>query len=210
MPAAESARRAQRHDRRLRRRLAAPLLGLTVLAATAGCYTNNGAATQHNYQTSDGVETSTGQLEIRNLLVVSTGDGGTLVGGIANDGPDADTLRSVTVDGRPARVTLAAGTLNSLRLVSFGLPDGPQVFASGTFQPGGLVPVVMTFQRAAPVNVSVPVVNRYDYYSAVPTPGASVPTATPSVTLGANPPSRTQPPGGTPEPGATGGLPTGS
>ncbi len=220
MPAPEPCGRRtprRRADRRpwVASGLAAPLAALGLLAGASGCYTNTDAASQRNYQTSDGVDADSGKLRVRNLQVISDGSGGTLVGAIANDGTEQDTLASITVDGRPAQLTLAERTLVPQRLISFGTTGGPQAFAAGTYTPGALVPVVISFGDAAAVSVQVPVLPRYEYTSAVPTSGAPVPVATPTTTLGATPGTPTAQPNvsgsqaPTASPGATGGIPNG-
>lgn len=218
MPAAEPVRPGRRaaRRRRLAGSFAAPLVALGLLTSASGCYTNNSAATQRNYQSADGVNADSGLLRVRNLQVVSAGSGGTLVGAIANDGDQQDTLTSITVRGQPARLTLAARTLVPQRLVSFGTTGGPQAYVAGTFTPGGLVPVVITFGQAAAVNVDVPVLPRYDYTTAVPTSGAPVASATPTTTLGATPGTPTAAPDvsgsqrPTRTPGASPGTPRGN
>lgn len=208
MPVAEPARRGRR-DRRTRVLAVAPVLALALTAS--GCYSNQSAASQKDYQSADGSNGQSGPLLVRNVQVVSTGDGGTLVGAIANDGPDRDTLTSITVAGRRTRLTLASPTLLPQTLVSFGTARGPQAFVTGAFTPGTEVPVVVTFGTAAPVSLVVPVSPRFDYSTGVPTAGSSVAPVSPTATLGATPatPTRTAA-SGTPEPGSTGGVPTGN
>jgi len=220
MPAPEPrGRRAPRRpaDRRARitTGLTAPLVALGLLTTASACYTNTDAATQRNYQTSDGVNADSGKLRVRNLQLVTNGSGGTLVGAIANDGNQQDTLDSITVAGRPATLTLAEKTLVPQRLVSFGTTGGPQAYTPGTYTVGGLVPVVITFGTAAAVSVQVPVLERYDYLTAVPTSGQPVPSATPTTALGATPGTPTAEPNTsgsqspTLSPGATAGVPQG-
>lgn len=212
MPVAEPARPGRRtRDRRTRTRLAAPALVLALGLSASGCYSNQNAASQKDYQSADGSNGESGLLRVRNVQVVSTGDGGTLVGAIANDGTEQDTLSSITVAGRSTRLTLTSPVLAPQTLVSFGNAGGPQAFVTGAFTPGAEVPVVITFGTAAPVQLVVPVSPRFDYSTGVPTPGASVAPVSPSSTLGATPvtPSRSAV-SGTPEPGSTGGVPTGN
>lgn len=189
------------------RRLAAPVLALGLLLGTTACYTNTGAVSQRDYQPADGVDGASGLIKVRNMQIVSTGRGGTLVGAIVNDSRAADTLQGVTVGTTPVQLTLTSPTLAPLTLVSFGTAGGPQGFVTGTFTPGQLVPVRVVFGTAAPVELQVPVYPRYDYLTGVPTPGASVPAASPTTTLGASP--GTPSPSGTvltPDPGGQQGL----
>lgn len=147
-------------------------------------------------------------MKVRNLQIVSSGTDGTIVAGVANDGNTPDSIRSMTVDGRPVRFTLADTTILPQRLVSFGTVSGPQAFVSGTFSPGLLVPVTIVFANAGQVQVQAPVYPRYDYTSTVPTPHPVQPTGTPTITLNATPASpshATYVP--SPAPGDTAGLP---
>lgn len=212
MPVAEPAHPGRRtRDRRTPTRLAAPVLVLALGLTSAGCYSNQGAASQRDYQSADGSNGDSGLLRVRNVQVVSTGNGGTLLGAIANDGTERDTLTSITVAGRPTRLTLTSPVLLPQTLVSFGNAGGPQAFVAGAFTPGAEVPVVITFGTAGPVQLVVPVSPRFDYSTGVPTPGASVAPVSPSATLGATPvtPSSSAV-SGTPEPGSTGGVPNGN
>ncbi len=147
-------------------------------------------------------------MKVRNLQVVSSGTDGTIVVGIANDGAAPDSIRSMTVAGRPVRFTLADTTILPQRLVSFGTVSGPQGFVSGDFSPGRLVPVTIVFADAGQVQVQVPVYPRYDYTSSVPTPQPVQPSGSPTITINASPAapsSATYVP--TPRPGDTAGLP---
>lgn len=200
-----------RRSRRPGARLAAPVLLVALGLTASGCYSNQDAASQKDYQSADGSNGDSGLLRVRNVQVVSTGNGGTLVGAIANDGTDRDTLTSITVAGRPTRLTLTSQVLLPQTLVSFGTAGGPQAFVTGAFTPGAEVPVVVTFGTAGPVQLVVPVSPRFDYSTGVPTAGASVAPVAPSATLGATPvsPGSTAA-GGTPEPGSTGGVPNGN
>ena len=182
VPARALARRV-----RAGRRSAAPLAVVAVLLGATGCYTNNNAASQQPYQSADGIDAATGPLELNNLQIVSTGQGGTFVGAITNQGSSADTLQSITVDGTEADVTLASRAIQPLTSLTFGQTGGPQAFVTGEFDPGQLTDVRITFDTAAAVDVKVPVYPRYDYLSPVPTPRASVSEATPSSTIGTAP-----------------------
>ncbi len=212
MPVAEPARAGRRtRDRRTRTRLAAPALLIALGLTASGCYSNQSAASQKDYQSADGSNGSSGLVRVRDVQVVSSGDGGTLVGAIANQGTDRETLASITVAGRPTRLTLTSPVLLPQTLVSFGTAGGPQAYVSGAFTPGAVVPVVFTFGTAGPVQLVVPVYPRFDYLTGVPTPGESVAPVSPSATLGASPvtPSSSAV-SGTPEPGSTGGVPNGN
>ncbi|MER1996775.1 MAG: hypothetical protein ABTA24_09810 [Arthrobacter sp.] len=74
---------------RTRNAAAAGVIALSLLGAT-GCSAVNDQATTMEYSPSDGIVQDLGDLQLRNVLVVSEGDGepGRLMGTVVNDGSD--------------------------------------------------------------------------------------------------------------------------
>lgn len=191
--AADHARRPRRRGPRTSppsrrvRGFAVPLVAAGVLLSTTACLTGNSAATQQPYQPAAGVDASNSTVEARNLLIVSSGDGGTFVGSFANQQPSPDTLESISIDGTPAALTLTNRTIAPVTLLTFGTAGGPQAVVPGPFTAGTLVPVRITFASSAALSVLVPVYPRFDYLTGVPTAPGTVPAVSPTTTLNVRP-----------------------
>ena len=94
---------------RVRRAAAAGVIALAMLG-TAGCSAVNEQATTREYSPSDGIVENVNDLQLRNLLVVSNGNGaeGRLIGTILNDSADAQTF-TLAVGGSTLQWNLPAG-----------------------------------------------------------------------------------------------------
>jgi hypothetical protein len=81
---------------RFARRTALAGAAATLCIALAACSASFSAPTLQPYQAAEGTNIETGQLKLRNLVVLADADGkGELHGVIVNDGDEADTLVSV-------------------------------------------------------------------------------------------------------------------
>ena len=94
---------------RVRRAAAAGVIALAMLG-TAGCSAVNEQATTREYSPSDGIVENVSDLQLRNLLVVSNGNGapGRLIGTILNDSADAQEF-TLAVGGSTMEWNLPAG-----------------------------------------------------------------------------------------------------
>ncbi|WP_146364236.1 hypothetical protein [Arthrobacter yangruifuii] len=94
---------------RVRRTAAAGVIALAMLGS-AGCSAVNEQATTIEYSPSDGIVENAGDLQLRNILVVSNGFGepGRLIGTVINDG-DSTQEFTLTVGGAPLTFELDAG-----------------------------------------------------------------------------------------------------
>jgi copper(I)-binding protein len=173
-----------------------------LIPALAGCEAGNNAPTQQWHQPTDGTGTVHDNIAIRNVFVLGAPIGSTIKAGssagvflaLINDG-SADKLVSITAPGTAKSVTLPGGSvrLASQQAVLLTGP-APKVVLEGLTRPltgGSSVRLVLTFQNAASVSITVPVMPRAQYYSTFsppsptpsPTPSTSKhkgPTATPS------------------------------
>ncbi|KPN18279.1 MULTISPECIES: hypothetical protein [Arthrobacter] len=97
---------------RARNAAAAGVIALSLLGAT-GCSAVNDQATTMEYSPSDGIVQDLGDLQLRNILVVSEGDGepGRLMGTVINDSAD------------PINFELSVGGSN----LSWNIPGGGKV-----------------------------------------------------------------------------------
>lgn len=165
----------RRSDRTRGMRVGLGALALVTLPLTAACSASFGAETQVPYDPGHGVSADTGELDLRNVIVVSGTEGrGTLVGVLFNQGDKTDRLTGVRVqDGRSAvsstPVDLPAGSM-----VALGVDSGEQtalpavVESEDRIHPGGSVRLTFDFERSASVSVDAVVVPPDGGYADVP------------------------------------------
>ena len=94
---------------RVRRAAAAGVIALAMLG-TAGCSAVNEQATTREYSPSDGIVENVNDLQLRNLLVVSNGNGepGRLIGTVLNDSANEQAF-TLAVGGSTLQWNLPAG-----------------------------------------------------------------------------------------------------
>jgi copper(I)-binding protein len=173
------------------------LRGLLVLAiaalicALAGCEAGTDAPTQQWHQPTDGSIAQVGNIAIRNAFVLGAPIGQTIGTGqsagvflaLINNG-SADRLISISAPGTARSVTLPGGSvgLASEQVVLLTGP-APKVVLQDLTRPltgGSTVRLVLTFQNAASVDITLPVMPKAQYYSTFSPP----PSPTPSPTVG--------------------------
>lgn len=163
-----------------------------LIPAIAGCEATDQAPTVEFHYPTDAAGTAVGLLSIRNVFVLGAPLGSDLTKGqsaslflaMVNGGPP-DTLLSITAPGSATSVTLPAASIPVL----LGHPvflsgPRPQVVLNGltrTITSGSTIRVVLTFAKAGPITLLVPVMPRATHYVtyAPPAPSPS-PTVTPS------------------------------
>ena len=158
-----------------------------LIPALAGCEAGNNAPTQEWHQPTDGTGTVHHDIAIRNVFVLGAPIGSTIeVGGSAgvflaliNNG-SPDKLVKISAPGTAKSVTLPGGSVSlaSQQAVLLTGP-APKVVLEGLIRPltgGSTVRLVLTFQNASSVTMTVPVMPRAQYYSTFsppsPTPSA--------------------------------------
>jgi len=188
-----SSHRADRQRATLPRRLCIAAAA-ALLPALAGCEAGVHAPTQEWHQPTDGAGTMLHGIAIRNVFVlgaplasaIAAGKSAGLFLALVNSG-SPDRLLSISAPGTAKSVRLPGGAPVTLAQSEPVLLTGPQpeVVLAGLVHslPGGsFVRVIMNFQNAGSVTLSVPVVSHAQYYSTfspVPTPTPS-PTPSPS------------------------------
>jgi copper(I)-binding protein len=179
---------------RSRHRTARPrrLLVLAIAAlipVLAGCEAGNNAPTQEWHQPTDGAGIVHDNIAIRNVFVLGAPIGSEVPAGqsagvflaLINDG-SPDKLLSITAPGTAASVLLPGGAvgLASQQAVLLTGP-APKVILEHLLRPlhgGGSVRLVMNFQKAASVTLTVPVMPQAQYYSTFSPPPTPTPTPT--------------------------------
>jgi hypothetical protein len=142
--------------------------------ALSGCASGSDAQTLHPYQPGAGISNRDGQVYALNTLVVYDGKGtGTVVAALLNQRPHTDVLESVSVtssSGARLQAQVPSGGITLPYRQSVQLGNSGDVRVSGKqLTPGLFVTLTFTFQRAAPVRIMVPVVDRGSMYKQVPT-----------------------------------------
>jgi hypothetical protein len=204
-----SSHRADRQRAALPRRLCIAAVA-ALIPALAGCEAGANAPTQQWHQPTDGAETILHGIVIRNVFVLGAAPNSALAAGKSAglflalvDSGSPDRLLSISAPGTARSVQLPAGQPVPVTGENPVLLTGPQpeVVLRGLVRalPGGtFIRVIMNFENAGSVTLSVPVMARAQYYStfsAAPTP---TPTARRTSAGGAG-----ASPGATPTPAAS-------
>ena len=145
----------------MRRRVYAPLaLALTLALGTAGCTLSAEVATQKDYEPSDGVGALMGELAIRNVLLISNGDGAAnLVMTVVNSGAE-DVSLSVQYGDGASRMTGVVDITAVPPRNRIGDDDGTSiVIESDEVVPGGLFPVYFQYGDVPGKLLFVPVLD---------------------------------------------------
>ena len=167
------------------RRIALAGAAVTLCIVTTACGAGFNAQTQQNYQPAEGTNAMSGEVGVRNLLVLASEDGkGRLYGAFVNTGEEPDRLVGIAAAPPQAREQGATAPTEPQTRVTFGgvrplalepgasviLPpeNGSPVTVTGG-EPGRMIDVTITFGKAAPITASIPVLTT-DHYS--PTPRA--------------------------------------
>ncbi len=174
-----------------------------LVPALAGCEAGINAPTQQWHEPTDGAGTVAHGIAIRNVFVLGAPENAALAAGksaglffaLVNSG-SPDRLLSISAPGAATSVRLPGGGPVSLVQDRPVLLTGPrpEVVLTGLRRslPGGsFIRVIMNFQNAGSVPLSVPVVPQAQYYSTfspapTPTPTAST-TRKPKRARGATP-----------------------
>jgi copper(I)-binding protein len=183
---------------------------VALIPVVAGCEAGNNAPTLNFHYPTDAAGTAVGDLSIRNVFVLggpigrdlAKGESASVFLALVNTGAP-DKLIKISAPGSAASVTLPAGGVP----VVLGHPvfysgPMPQVVLRDLTKPllsGSDITLVLTFEKAGPVKLHVPVLPRANQYATLqpPLPAAVTPAAaahasaqttpTPSASTGASP-----------------------
>ncbi|MCO1337640.1 hypothetical protein BJH93_01845 [Kocuria polaris] len=136
-----------------RRALATAALAVVALSATS-CGAINDQATADKYAPSDGVVFTAGDLEVRNLMIVtnSADEEARVLGSLVNNG-ESNTRVNLNVDGTAVSIAVAAGSVTKLE------DDANKtIIPSSGEEPGAHTAVTVTVDGDS-VEQSVPVIN---------------------------------------------------
>ncbi len=163
-----------------------------LIPALAGCEAGNNAPTQEWHQPTDGAGTVLNNIAIMNVFVLGAPLGATLTSGqsagvflaLINDG-SPDRLLGITAPGTARSVQLPGGAVSLATgqrvLLTGPIPKVVLVDLTRPLTGGGSVRLVMNFQNAASVTLTVPVMPQAQYYSTFSPPPTPTPTPSPAV-----------------------------
>jgi copper(I)-binding protein len=163
---------------------------VALIPAVAGCEAGDNAPTLNFHYPTDAAGTAVGDLSIRNVFVLGAPIGRDLAAGesasvflaLVNTGAP-DKLIQISAPGTAASVTLPTGGIPVVlgHPVYYAGPT-PQVVLKDLTRPlrsGSDVTLVLTFEKAGPVRLQVPVLPRANQYATLqpPLPAAATPAA---------------------------------
>jgi copper(I)-binding protein len=162
-----------------------------LIPVLAGCEAGNSAPTLDFHYPTDAAGTVVGDLSIRNVFVLGADLGSSLA-----KGQSASLFMAIINNGTPDKLisVSAPGTATSVSLPSAEVPvvtDHPVFFTGPTPQVvltgltrnvtnGSDIKIILTFEKAGPVTLLVPVMARATQYATFSPPASPTPTATAS------------------------------
>ena len=143
------------------------LLVLTIVAATlTGCGSGRTAETRMIKQVTDGVEAQSNEIRVRNLLIVKNElSEGILVGTLVNWSDEVDAITGISIDNLPTTVSSSRLELRKNKPVVFaGESANADAAAVITQSIGQRIPVIITFEKAAPITLDALIVENVEWY----------------------------------------------
>ncbi|WP_146236707.1 hypothetical protein [Curtobacterium sp. MCPF17_031] len=174
----------------------------TIAFGATGCEFLSPSRTQEIRQITDGVDVSTGTIDVRNALLISdSGKDARFVGTLVNTG-NGDRTVTLEVDGDDQTVEVAG---NSTTVLADDGEHDTVDFDDVSVKPGSLVKMYFSYDGAEGASATVPVLTsgQEQYQTLAPSP---TPTSTP--TSPSN--SGSEPTGGASAPGTQSGSQTDS
>jgi hypothetical protein len=143
------------------------LLVLTLVAATlTGCGSGRTAETRMIKQVTDGVEGQSNEIRVRNLLIVKNElSEGILVGTLVNWSDEVDAITGISINNLPTTVSSSRLELRKNKPVIFaGESANADAAAVITQSIGQRIPVIITFEKAAPITLDALIVENVEWY----------------------------------------------
>ena len=143
------------------------LLVLTLLAATlTACGSGRTAETRMIKQVTDGVEGQSNEIRVRNLLIVKNElSEGILVGTLVNWSDEVDAITGISINNLPTTVSSSRLELRKNKPVIFaGESANADAAAVITQSIGQRIPVIITFEKAAPITLDALIVENVEWY----------------------------------------------
>ena len=146
------------------------LATLSVLTLSACGASGPDAPTRNIRQVTDGVEGQSGQILVRDLLLVAQSDGSAvLVGTLLNHSSTADALTGITVNNIPVNLSALSFplVLNTPLIFSGDSANASGSIAGLNAAVGSRVNITLNFQTAAPITLSSIVRDQTEYFKIV-------------------------------------------
>ena len=143
------------------------LLVLTIVAATlTGCGSGRTAETRMIKQVTDGIEAQSNEIRVRNLLIVKNElSEGILVGTLVNWSDEVDAITGISINNLPTTVSSSRLELRKNKPVIFaGESANADAAAVITQSIGQRIPVIITFEKAAPITLDALIVENVEWY----------------------------------------------
>ena len=143
------------------------LLVLTIVAATlTGCGSGRTAETRMIKQVTDGVEGQSNEIRVRNLLIVKNElSEGILVGTLVNWSDEVDAITGISINNLPTTVSSSRLELRKNKPVIFaGESANADAAAVITQSIGQRIPIIITFEKAAPITLDALIVENVEWY----------------------------------------------
>ena len=143
------------------------LLVLTLVAATlTACGSGRTAETRMIKQVTDGVEGQSNEIRVRNLLIVKNElSEGILVGTLVNWSDEVDAITGISINNLPTTVSSSRLELRKNKPVVFaGESANADAAAVITQSIGERIPVIITFEKAAPITLDALIVENVEWY----------------------------------------------
>ena len=143
------------------------LLVLTLVATTlTGCGSGRTAETRMIKQVTDGVEGQSNEIRVRNLLIVKNElSEGILVGTLVNWSDEVDAITGISINNLPTTVSSSRLELRKNKPVVFaGESANADAAAVITQSIGQRIPVIITFEKAAPITLDALIVESVEWY----------------------------------------------
>ena len=143
------------------------ILVLTLLATTlTACGSGQTAETRMIKQVTDGVEGQSNEIRVRNLLIVKNElSEGILVGTLVNWSDEVDVITGISINNLPTTVSSSRLELRKNKPVVFaGESANADAAAVITQSIGQRIPVIITFEKAAPITLDALIVENVEWY----------------------------------------------
>ena len=140
---------------------------LIISTAVTSCGSGQNAVTRNFKQVTDGVESQSAEIRLRNVLIVKTdANDAVLVGTLVSWSDESDAITGISINNIPA--TLSAGSFELIKnkpVIFVGDSTNADAYIPGLNKVAGeRIPVTFTFATASPVTVDALVLNSEGFF----------------------------------------------
>ena len=155
-----------------------------IATSLTACGSGQDSVTRNFKQVTDGIEAQSGEVKLRNLLIVKTDKSeGVLVATVVNTADEADAIVGIALGGAMATVAVKSSELVKNKPIIFvGDSANADAYISGFNKSAGeRIGVTFTFAKASPITVSALIVNGEGIYKELKRsmPAVVLPSPTP-------------------------------